>query len=216
MGIHRYFGAAMLAGIVLMGSVSGASAASYQMIDGTIVDPILCTGCSPDNTWQGGDVHLGPGVSIEIKNAFEIDLRYANLRWSDLSGSSLATALLVGSDFTGADLSDSLIAAGTAAGYATFRGADLSNVRALNVNFTNADFTYANLTGANIFVFADEHFPADMSHATLFGACLACDTDLSFADVTWTGAKYSLNAVDNNGNPIPDTTFPSAPFDPIL
>ena len=36
----------------------------------------------------------------------------------------------------------------------------------------------------------------------------------NFTTATWAGAKYSLNAVGNNGNPIADTIFPIG-FDPI-
>ena len=46
-----------------------------------------------------------------------------------------------------------------------------------------------------------------MTNASLDSASLWDARDWSMA--TWTGAKYSLNAKDNNGNPISDTIFPA-------
>ena len=48
---------------------------------------------------------------------------------------------------------------------------------------------------------------ADLSNAEWYRANL--DSVIEWSSATWTGAKYSLNALDNSGNPIPDTIFPS-------
>ena len=141
MGIHRWFGVAMLAGFVLLGAVSGASASSYQMIDGTIVDPI--------QSRNGGDsVYSGNNLEPSA------DLVYAGLAYADLSS------------------------------------ADLSNADLSHANLSNASLSYSNLSSTLL-------YSADLSGTA------------SWLWATWTGAKYSLNAVDNAGNPIPDTIFPA-------
>ena len=43
-----------------------------------------------------------------------------------------------------------------------------------------------------------------MSNTLLYSADLTLS---NFSSANWTGAKYSLNAKDNNGNAIPDTIF---------
>ena len=53
---------------------------------------------------------------------------------------------------------------------------------------------------------------ADLTGALLYSADFG---NVQYWETSiWTGAKYSLNAVDSNGNSIPDTLFPTG-FDPI-
>jgi hypothetical protein len=56
------------------------------------------------------------------------------------------------------------------------------------------------------------HSNADLNHTPLNNTWLY-SADLGDANgwnaAGWTGAKYSLNAVDNNSNPIADTIFPT-------
>ena len=126
-------------------SAGSASAASYQMTDGTIVDPIQNT-YGGDSAYSGNN--LEPGADLQLANLRDADLTEANLRYADLS--------------------------------------------------------YADLSGADLLY-------ADLSNARLFGADFRTS---SFPPATtWTGAKFSINAVGNDGNPIPDTVFPSG-FNP--
>ena len=126
-------------------SAGSASAASYQMLDGTIVDPIQDV--------RGGDsAYSGPNLEPFA------DLANAKLDYADLYGANLYLADLYGASLTGADL-------------------------------RNAALTEAGLTDAVLFF------------ANLEGS-------INWYIATWNGAKYSINAVDNNGDPIPDTIFP--------
>ena len=93
---------------------SGAQAASYQMIDGTIVDPIQFT--------YGGDSDY-PGIDLEpYANLTDANLKFSDLPYADLSfanltlanlsnaylgGTVLYSADVSGANFSGADLSDS-------------------------------------------------------------------------------------------------------------
>ena len=179
---------------VMSGGVAGA--ASYQMIDGTIVDPI--------QSRHGGDsVYSGNNLEPSA------DLVYAALAYADLSSADLSSVDLSHANLSYADLSDAILVNATLS--ATFNYATL-----VNANLSNADMTHAvfsegtNLHGANL---SETIF----SKAYLGGAILT-DTILTDADLsnaiswftaTWTGAKYSLNAKDNSGNPIPDTIFPT-------
>lgn len=56
-----------------------------------------------------------------------------------------------------------------------------------------------------------QHFVSDtdFTSAHLFSANLTGLRGEFLTLSTWTGAKYSLNALDNNSNPIADTIFPT-------
>jgi hypothetical protein len=98
---------------------SSAFAASYQQIDGTIVDPIQLVG-GGDHPHSGSN--LEPGAVL-----FGADLSNANLTGADLSNATLALASLTGATLAGA----------------TLAGADL-----LAADLSGADLTGANLTNA--------------------------------------------------------------------
>ena len=183
-------------------SAGSASAASYQVWDGTILDPIQDVR-GGDSAYSGSN--LEPGVSLVGAN-----LNYAYLRSADLSNANLSNADLRYADLVGADLSN----------------ADLNNayLRYANLPFANladADLRYADLTYADI-IYVDLR-NADLTNAWLFSAHFQVGGDIDVGHdyeandltlATWTGAKYSLNAVGNDGNPIRDTIFPTG-FDPI-
>ena len=191
-------------------SAGSASATSYQMINGTIVDPIQCVpiaGCG-DHPYAGPN--LEPGASLagaDLSNAdlSNADLQGADLRYADLQSTYLNYADLSNANLNYADLSNygsPLIGVGAA-----LIGADLSY----------ATLNHADLTDA--FLLEADLLEADLSNARLYSAFIGgvprvLDDARNFTSATWTGAKYSLNAVDNNGNPIPDTMFPIG-FDPI-
>ena len=120
-------------------------------------------------------------------------MKHANLRNAHLSYAGLSYAILNGAYLRNADL----------------RYANLWDAGLNSANLTNADLSNANLSYVYLqFAVLDS---ANLSNARLFSALISRNSTfapLLWQTATWTGAKYSLNAVDNNGNPIPDTIFP--------
>ena len=256
MGIHRWFGVGILAGFLLLGSVSGASATWYRTIDRDDDGAPIYVG--PIQDVRGGDLaYSGPivqmrplgGINLsyadldrvdlldgDLPNANlsyahltnanlsyaympEVDLRHAylvntNLSYSRMSSADLRYVYLYNTNLSYADLRQANLAGAVLyesdLSHAHLRYAELTAVNFAVANLTGADFRYANLSNADL---AWGYLGgADLSNAWLFSAELA--GTLGFNTATWTGAKYSLNAVDNGGNPIPDTIFPAG-FDPI-
>ena len=257
MGIHRWFGVGILAGFLLLGSVSGASATWYRTIDRDDDGAAIYVG--PIQDVRGGDLaYSGPTVenlrplggqnlsyadldrvdlqdgdlpnanlsyahltNANLSYAYlpEVDLRHAylvntNLSYSRMSSADLRYAYLYNTNLSYADLRQANLAGAVLyesdLRHADLRYAELTGVNFAVANLTGADFRYAQLSNADL---AWSYLAgADLSNAWLFSAELA--GTLGFNTATWTGAKYSLNAVDNGGNPIPDTIFPAG-FDPI-
>ena len=257
MGIHRWFGVGILAGFLLLGSVSGASATRYRTIDRDDDGAAIYVG--PIQDVRGGDLaYSGPTVenlrplggqnlsyadldrvdlqdgdlpnanlsyahltNANLSYAYlpEVDLRHAylvntNLSYSRMSSADLRYAYLYNANLSYADLRQANLAGAVLyesdLRHADLRYAELTGVNFAVANLTGADFRYAQLSNADL---AWSYLAgADLSNAWLFSAELA--GTLGFNTATWTGAKYSLNAVDNGGNPIPDTIFPAG-FDPI-
>jgi uncharacterized protein YjbI with pentapeptide repeats len=256
-GIHRWFGVGILAGFLLLGSVSGASATRYRTIDRDDDGAAIYVG--PIQDVRGGDLaYSGPTVenlrplggqnlsyadldrvdlqdgdlpnanlsyahltNANLSYAYlpEVDLRHAylvntNLSYSRMSSADLRYAYLYNTNLSYADLRQANLAGAVLyesdLRHADLRYAELTGVNFAVANLTGADFRYAQLSNADL---AWSYLAgADLSNAWLFSAELA--GTLGFNTATWTGAKYSLNAVDNGGNPIPDTIFPAG-FDPI-
>jgi uncharacterized protein YjbI with pentapeptide repeats len=256
-GIHRWFGVGILAGFLLLGSVSGASATRYRTIDRDDDGAAIYVG--PIQDVRGGDLaYSGPTVenlrplggqnlsyadldrvdlqdgdlpnanlsyahltNANLSYAYlpEVDLRHAylvntNLSYSRMSSADLRYAYLYNANLSYADLRQANLAGAVLyesdLRHADLRYAELTGVNFAVANLTGADFRYAQLSNADL---AWSYLAgADLSNAWLFSAELA--GTLGFNTATWTGAKYSLNAVDNGGNPIPDTIFPAG-FDPI-
>ena len=174
-------------------SAGSVSAASYQMIDGTIVDPIQNRyGIGGDSPYSGADLESGANLA-------SADLRYAYLEYANLHNADLTNANLSFADLNGADLSSANLAS------AQLYGASIIGTALNAANLSGANLNGAGLIMANL-------RDADLSNARLLSTYLYEAEYWSMAN--WTGAKYSLNAVDNNGNPIPDTLLPDG-FDPI-
>ena len=257
MGIHRWFGVGILAGFLLLESVSGASATRYRTIDRDDDGAAIYVG--PIQDVRGGDLaYSGPTVenlrplggqnlsyadldrvdlqdgdlpnanlsyahltNANLSYAYlpEVDLRHAylvntNLSYSRMSSADLRYVYLYNTNLSYADLRQANLAGAVLyesdLRHADLRYAELTGVNFAVANLTGADFRYAQLSNADL---AWSYLAgADLSNAWLFSAELA--GTLGFNTATWTGAKYSLNAVDNGGNPIPDTIFPAG-FDPI-
>ena len=81
-------------------------AASYQMIDGTIVDPIQRTGDAGAGVHPYSGTNLAPGANLTGANLTGADLPDANLTDANLIGVNLHTAKLFGVNLTNAYLSD--------------------------------------------------------------------------------------------------------------
>jgi uncharacterized protein YjbI with pentapeptide repeats len=117
------------------------------------------------------------------------------------------------SAYSGNNLEPYANLSGADLGFADLHNANLSNAGLYSADLSHADLTdanldFASLTGANLDLASLSY--ADLTNAWLFSALMGFgDIGSSWSTATWTGAKYSLNAVDNNGNPIPDTIFPS-------
>ncbi|MEZ4282304.1 MAG: pentapeptide repeat-containing protein [Myxococcota bacterium] len=109
--------------VAVVGSMvaQGAGAASYQKIDGTIVDPILDR-LGATHPYAGPD--LSPGVS-----APNTSLRNADLAQADLAGADFYHAILEDADLTGADLSGADLA-----------GVDLRSTVLVNTILENAHY----------------------------------------------------------------------------
>jgi hypothetical protein len=94
--------------VAVVGSLvaQAAGAASYQKVDGTIVDPILQFQNydwllpGPPHPYTGPN--LGPGADLEGANLQGANLRAANLVSANLSGANLRNANLLGADLTAA------------------------------------------------------------------------------------------------------------------
>ncbi len=105
--------------VALVGSfvAQGAGAASYQKIDGTIVDPIrLCEiydvdPAAPAPLHPYGGPNIAPATSLTGASLGSADLSQADLAGVDLSGANLTNACLFGADLTNAALSGSSVAA---------------------------------------------------------------------------------------------------------
>ena len=216
----------------LIVSAGSASAASYRMTDGTIVDPIQkkIAGAS---TYSGPNLEPGANLSnanlgfaylsnadlsnADLSNADleYVELDYADLEYTNLGGAYLGDANLDFANLYGADLSYANL---DDAGFseADLRYANLSYANLGGAYLGDADLSYANLSNADLgttWMPVANLSNADLTNARLFYARFSngipAHDPIGWNTATWTGAKYLLNAVDNNGNPIPDTVFPA-------
>ena len=173
--------------LTLMGG-GAVQAASYQLgiPPFSVVGPI-------QNTYGGDSSYSGSNLEPSA------DLNYADLNFANLPFAMLNSASLNYSTLRYANLSDAYFSeAGLL--YADLSNANLSYAT-LNFAFLNyADLSHANLSNASLSY-------SNLSSTLLYSADLSGTASWLWA--TWTGAKYSINAVDNAGNPIPDTIFPA-------
>ena len=156
-------------------------AASYLDVHGVVHDPIQ--DIYGDDSFYSGN-NLEPGADLTDADLEEADLPEAALSQADLSDSYLVGANLSGADLTSANLT----------------WADLSEADLSNADLSSAVFVYADLLDTEI-------GGADFSNSLLYAAWL--DDTINWSSATWTGARYSLNAVDNDGNLVDDTLFPA-------
>ena len=167
-------------------------------IDGTVHDPILYTyllGGGVNTAYSGNN--LEPGAYLTYANLADSDLGEANLAGANLSNANLFNADFGWyADLTNVDLRYAEMRRTDLAG-ANLSNAELPGANFYNANLSNANFTNADLSSANL-------FNANLTGASLFSAKMNGITPVT---AQWAGAKYSLNALDNNSNPIPDTLF---------
>ena len=125
---------------------SSASAALYQKIDGTIVDPLQSV--------AGGDLpyagnNLEPNANLSWADLSWADLSYAdltdaNLSYANLKGADLFYAYLTDANLSDADLFDANLH------HAYLTGANLSDAYLTGANLSDADLSYADLTDADL------------------------------------------------------------------
>lgn len=114
-----------------------AHAASYQQIDGTIVDPIR-------STFGGVHHYIGPNLEPGANLSQFEDLSFANLSSANLHGADLAHLILTGADLANAIMYEANLRE------ADLSGADLSDAFFFNANLSDADLNSAILTGADM------------------------------------------------------------------
>ena len=147
-------------------AVPSVDAASYQQMDGTIVDPIQSV-YGGDLAYSGNDLEplatLGYanlfGATLTNANLNNATLTYATLTGANLNSAILTDAYLTDAYLTGANLNNANLNGATLTGaYLTdayLTGANLNNAtltyaNLYNANLTSATLTDANLTGSNI------------------------------------------------------------------
>ena len=118
---------------------SAAFAASYQQIDGTIVDPIQ-TISGGNHSYSG--TNLQSGASLHHANLISANLLLADLTNANLGGADLTNAFLLLADLGNANLNNANL------NNAILILADLGNAALINANLTNADLGNAVLSGA--------------------------------------------------------------------
>jgi hypothetical protein len=169
---------------------SSAFAASYQLIGGTIIDPIRDIF---GNSISYSGNNLEPFANLDNANLTNANLFFANLTDANLTGADLFGADLSGANLTNANLTNAnLFFADLFRSDLT--GADLFGADLSGANLSVAILAQANLTGANLTV-ADLN-GADLSNAILFNATGLGD---SFG-----AALYDIN-----------TDFTGTGFDPV-
>jgi len=209
-------------GVFAMGTTP-ALAASYQQIDGTIVDPILCSTCpgglhpyAGANLVPGGgfqDLHL-EGATLDRADfsdvtAWDSGLNGASFREANLSGARFVDSSLRNIDFTGADLRNFALPYGSFSG-SIFEGADLRGSYSAGTGFE-----YVQAAGTDFR--ASAHYVADFAFANLRNASFtgASLNDAGFSGSNLEGADFRntrLEAAYFNGTSVEGADFSGARF----
>jgi len=137
-------------------ATTSVNAASYQKIDGTIVDPILVMqdGALVYSDYSGPNLEPNANLkNVVLPRAFLWD---ADLTNANLSGADLFNAFLLEAKLSYADLSDAnLSGAGmgsTNLSYTNLTGADLTQVILGDANLDHANVSGATFTGAEYWI----------------------------------------------------------------
>ncbi len=153
-------------------AVTSIDAASYQKIDGSIVDPIQHI-LGGDLAYSGAN--LEPQVDLTDAVLSFADLSFADLTGADLTGATLHLTFLPNADLTDADLTDATLT------NAALDHADLTNATLYNADLTDAVLYYTDFSGADL-------TGADLTGANLGGSDFS--NILYYDDATWTDAYY--------------------------
>ena len=212
----------LIALILLLGLLltSGANAASYQMTDGTIVDPIQYR-CGAFPFPPCGD-HPYAGANLEPNESFGgADLDYADLSNADLRGAVLDSAKLYDAILTGANLTIANLfeanltnadLSGAILYEANLHSTDLSGATLYEANLHSAYLWDANLTGADLT--GADLTAANLRYAHMYGADL---TNANLTDARYlgqsAGSPYYNAETDftNAWDGVPGSTL----FDPV-
>ena len=175
--------------------VTSVDAASYQKLDGTIVDPILDISGNP---FPYAGSNLEPYVNLS-----DVDLAYA-----DLFQANLIECIGEYVDLTGAYLSHASLGTSNISN-ATLAYADLTNAYLQYANLTYGNLSSADLTGADLYFtnldrtnLTDATFSgatlnyARLTHANLYGTLLTganlTNADLQYATLTYANLSGSI------------------------
>ncbi len=188
----RSLGFALLLALALPSG--SALAASYQLTNGTIVDPILRVGNGELHPYSGVD--LAPGADLQGADLSFADLRTAALANADLRLANLWFTQLRDADLAGANLSGSDIWQGD------FSGANLTGAV-----WVNSSISETNLSGANL-SFADlrgwyagelQAGGASFANANLDGSFFAARLDnTDFTSASLRGVRFGTDVLQTN------------------
>ena len=193
---HSFFLTVVLAALLTDSIVKGAS---YERLDGTIVDPIVDrSGIAHSHSGP----NLEPGADLPSADLYNADLSNADLYNANLSNANLSYADLSSADLTFVDLT-----------FADLTFVNLSNADVYNADLSNANLSNADLSDADLF-FADLSY-ADLSYADLSNADLIFAV-LDYADLYGVSLNGAIDVENSTGSPYyyPNTTLPSG-FDAI-
>jgi hypothetical protein len=162
-----------------------AFAASYQQIDGTIVDPIQSI-FGGNHSYSGAN--LQSGASLHHANLVSANLTDANLGGAGMSGANLTSANLTGAYLQNVNL-----------GHANLTSANLTSAFLAGASLNNVSLNNANLTSANL-------TSSSLAEANLTNAILA-----NAVGLVGPGAAFSNSNTLYNAN----TDFTGTGFDPV-
>jgi hypothetical protein len=200
-----------------------ADAASYQQIDGTIVDPIPGT-TLPIALYTGPDLAPfveAPGEDMDSMNLINADLEGANLRGVGVDHWFVDETVLTGADLAGARIAEvvgvadfsSLNLQDTTWGYTgenhTFDGADLRGALFLDSNLNGASMVDADLRDT-VFDGGVTFLNVDLDGADFRGA--------AFLDGEYLGMTFGVAIYDETTSFVDIWSGEyenSAPFDPV-
>ena len=119
--------------LLALGFTSGARAASYQLLNGSVLGPIEVRFSDTPHAYSGPDLQPSAwlvGASLANADLRDADLRFAIVSSADLSGALLTGVVLSSGELSGTDLSNAMLSGGDISGtnltVANLDGADLS------------------------------------------------------------------------------------------
>ena len=192
-------------------AVTSVDAASYEKIDGTIVDPILDIHGNV-LSYSGNNLrpwaNLEPLANLSYANLSYANLHYAilnyvNLRGANLTNADLAHAYLLESFLGWADLDSANLTGANLTGAelyeATLTNADLNNAYLDSADFTNANLTGANFTGATDAPSTSSQLALTPLEETIIVGAQLHEANVSGADLSGVIFDHENDALDAVG-----------------